>query len=92
LSRSSGRGSNHRLSSHSVFVMVGLWKKAGSWKDADFEFLGQVYRFNSGNLKLCNGGVQLLLGKLTSRVDITQEILLRVCRVPLQPAVNGVLG
>lgn len=52
----------------------------------------QVYRFNSSNLELCNGGIQLLLGKLPSRVDITQEILLRVCRVLFQPSVNGVLG
>jgi len=62
----------------------------GSWKDANFNKLleSQVYRFNSSNLELSDGSVQLLLRKLSSRIDVAEEILLRVCRVFFQPTVN----
>lgn len=59
-------------------------------KDANFNKLleSQVYRFNASNLELCDSSVQLLLGKLSCRIDVTQEILLRVCRVFFQSTVN----
>lgn len=48
----------------------------------------QVYRFDTSDLELRDGRVQLLLGQLSPRVDVAQEIRLRVCRVFFQPTVN----